>query len=67
MNIRSFFLVKGCAAMAKTIDELSVVTPAEVLGLEGGQYRSLGIFRGEQTLPSRIVPNLPVAVERFFV
>ena len=40
---------------------------AEVLGLEGGQYRSLGIFRGEQTLPSRIVPNLPVAVERFFV
>ena len=39
----------------------------ELLGLEDGQYRSLGIFRGEQTLPSRIVPNLPVAVERFFV
>lgn len=39
----------------------------EVLTLANGEYRSLGIFRGEQILPSRIVPNLPVAVERFFV
>jgi len=39
----------------------------EVLVLEDGEYRSLGIFRGEQTVPSRIVPALPVAVERFFV
>ena len=39
----------------------------EVMVLEGGEYRSLGIFRGEQTLPSRVVPDLPVAVERFFV
>jgi Uma2 family endonuclease len=39
----------------------------EVLVLEHGEYRSLGIFRGEQALPSRIVPDLPVAVERFFV
>lgn len=38
----------------------------QVLVLESGEYRSLGIFRGEQTLPSRIVPDLPVAVERFF-
>ena len=38
----------------------------EVLVLEGREYRSLGIFRGEQTLPSRIVPDLPVGVERFF-
>jgi Uma2 family endonuclease len=66
--------------MAKTIDEKyahagvpeywivkSLNHTVEVLGLEGGQYRSLGIFRGEQTLPSRIVANLPVAVERFFV
>jgi len=37
-----------------------------VLVLEGREYRSLGIFRGEQTLPSRIVPDLPVGVERFF-
>ncbi len=39
----------------------------EVLVLEGGEYRSLGIFRGEQTLPSRIMPDLLVAVEQFFV
>jgi len=38
----------------------------QVLVLESGEYHSLGIFRGEQTLPSRIVPDLPVAVERFF-
>ena len=38
----------------------------QVLVLENGEYRSLGTFRGEQTLPSRIVSDLPVAVERFF-
>jgi Uma2 family endonuclease len=38
----------------------------EVLVLGGGKYRSLGIFRGEQTLPSQIVPNFPVCVEQFF-
>lgn len=39
----------------------------EVMVLENGQYRSLGIFQGEQTLPSSIVPDLPVRVEQFFV
>ncbi len=39
----------------------------QVLALEQGDYRSLGIFRGEQTLSSRIVPDLPVGVEKFFV
>ena len=39
----------------------------EVLILEGGEYRSRGIFRGEQTLPSRIVPEFPVGVAQFFV
>ena len=38
----------------------------QVLVLESDEYRSLGIFRGEQILPSRIVPELPVGVERFF-
>lgn len=38
----------------------------QVSVLEAGAYRSLGIFRGQQTLPSRIVPNLPVRVEQFF-
>ena len=39
----------------------------EVLVLEEGQYRSLGVFTDQQTLPSRIVPDFPVHVERFFV
>src|SRR5260370_42384073 len=38
----------------------------EVLVLEDGEYRSLGVFRGQQTLSSHIVPNLSVHVEQFF-
>jgi Uma2 family endonuclease len=38
----------------------------QVSVLEAGGYHSLGTFRGQQTLPSRIVPNLPVRVEQFF-
>lgn len=38
----------------------------EVLVLEEGHYRSLGVFTGKQTLPSSIVPNFPVRVEQFF-
>ena len=38
----------------------------EVLLLEDGAYRSAGVFSGEQTLPSRVVPNFPVQVEQFF-
>ena len=53
------------------IPEYWIVKPktrtVEVMVLEHGEYRSLGIFRGEQMLPSRIVPDLPVGVERFFV
>ncbi len=44
----------------------SVTRTVEVLVLEHGEYRSLGIFSGQQTLPSHIVPNLPVHVEQFF-
>lgn len=39
----------------------------EVFALEAGEYRSLGIFRGQATLPSRVVPGLSVRVEQFFV
>ena len=39
----------------------------EVFTLEGREYRSLGIFSGQQTLPTRIVPGLLVRVEQFFV
>jgi Uma2 family endonuclease len=38
----------------------------ELLVLEAGEYRSLGIFRGQAKLPSQVVPNLPVRVEQFF-
>ncbi len=52
------------------ITEYWIVKPTsrtiEVLVLEHGEYRSLGIFSGQQTLPSRVVPGLPVMVEQFF-
>jgi Uma2 family endonuclease len=38
----------------------------ELLVLEGGEYRPLGVFQGGATLPSRVVPDLPVHVEQFF-
>jgi Uma2 family endonuclease len=38
----------------------------ELFVLEYGKYRSLGIFSGDQVLPSRIVPQLPVSVAGFF-
>lgn len=53
------------------IAEYWIVKPTnrtiEVLILENGEYYSAGIFRGEQLLPSRIVPELPVRVEQFFL
>jgi len=52
------------------IPEYWIVKPTrravEVLVLEHGEYRSLGVFSGQQTLPSRVVPGLPVMVEQFF-
>lgn len=38
----------------------------ELFVLEGARYRSLGSFKGEQILPSRIVPKMSVPVARFF-
>lgn len=38
----------------------------EVLALEDGLYRSLGVFTGASSLPSRVLPALPVRVEQFF-
>jgi len=53
------------------IPEYWIVKPnnrtIEVLILENGEYYSSGIFQGEQLLPSRIVPELPVRVEQFFL
>ncbi|HEX6480115.1 MAG TPA: Uma2 family endonuclease [Ktedonobacteraceae bacterium] len=53
------------------IPEYWIVKPAtrtvEVLVLENGEYRSLGLFHGPQMLLSQVVPAFPVAVEQFFV
>lgn len=38
----------------------------EVLSLEKGEYRSMGVFSGEQMLLSEVVPNFPVQVKLFF-
>lgn len=38
----------------------------ELFVLEGAKYRSLGIFKGEQALPSRIVPQTATPVAHFF-
>jgi Uma2 family endonuclease len=39
----------------------------QVFVLEGKQYRSLGIFTGQQTLRSQLVPAEDVPAEHFFV
>jgi Uma2 family endonuclease len=53
------------------VPEYWIVKPTdrtiEVMILENGEYYSAGIFRAEQVLPSRIVPELPVCVEQFFL
>lgn len=53
------------------IPEYWIVKPiqrtVEVLVLQNREYRSLGIFQGHQTLPSRILPDLSVRVGQFFV
>lgn len=38
----------------------------EALALADGAYHSLGVFTGAATLPSRVLPDLPVRVEQFF-
>lgn len=38
----------------------------EVLTLADSEYRSQGVFQGSATLPSAVVPNLPIRVEQFF-
>ena len=53
------------------IAEYWIVKPnqrtVEVLVLQDREYRSLGIFQGQQMLPSRILPDLSVRVGQFFV
>jgi Uma2 family endonuclease len=53
------------------VPEYWIVKPkshtVEVLVLERGEYRSLGIFGGQAMLPSLVIPDFPVRVEQFFV
>lgn len=39
----------------------------EVLSLEAGSYRSLGVFEGKAVLPTQIVPDFLVHVEQCFL
>jgi len=52
------------------VTEYWIVIPGErtveLLVLQDRRYYSLGIFYGTTTLPSQVVPDLPVAVESFF-
>ena len=38
----------------------------EILVLRSGSYHSLGVFGGRATLPSTVVPGLPVQAHQFF-
>jgi Uma2 family endonuclease len=53
------------------VPEYWIVDPVahtvEVLMLEGGEYQSLGVFQGKAFLPSKIVPEMNVHVEQFFM
>ena len=52
------------------VPEYWIANPAthtvEVLVLESGKYRALGVFQGKAVLPSEIIPGLDVPVEKFF-
>ena len=39
----------------------------EVLALAGERYELVGVVHGDERLPSRVLPDLPVAVKEFFV
>ncbi len=52
------------------VPEYWIVNPGErtieLFVLEKNAYRSLEVFQGKAALPSRIIPDFPVAVEQFF-
>ena len=39
----------------------------EIFALDGDEYHSLGVFHGEQKVPSRLVPWLSVHADQFFI
>ncbi len=52
------------------VPEYWVVNPearnVEVLVVEAGEYFSLGVFRGQATLPSQVLPGFATHAEQFF-
>ncbi len=62
---------KKYAAYARAnVKEYWIVDPTEhtveAFLLEGNEYRSLGIFSGQQVIPSLIVSDFAIPVQRFF-
>lgn len=61
---------KRAAYASAGVREYWLVEPklytVEVLVLEAGAYRSIGVYSGRQTLPSVVVPNFPIQVQQFF-
>ncbi len=43
-----------------------IARTVELLALDGGSYRAVGVFQGQALLPSHVLPGFPVRVEQFF-
>ena len=70
-TVRRDRLWKKRAYARAGVSEYWMVDPmkqrVEVLVLEDGNYQNRGIFQGEQTLPSTVLPGFSVPVKQFFV
>lgn len=69
-TVRHDLYKKQDAYAHAAVPEYWVVNPdartIELLVLEGSSYGSLGLFKGKTILPSQILPDFAVPVERFF-
>ena len=69
-NVATDSIIKRQTYERAGVPEYWLVDPnqetVEVFALENDAYISQGVFKGEQTISSRIVPDLTVHVARFF-
>jgi Uma2 family endonuclease len=69
-TVRNDLREKMDAYASAGVPEYWVVNPdartVEVFTLKQGVYSSLGVYYGPAALPSHVVPNLNIKVERFF-